>query len=51
MRTLLLVIATAATVLATVPVYAQQHIDCTVITRANFGVCTIQNSRTSTHDG
>lgn len=47
MKTLLLAIAAAATVIAAiVPAYAQQQIDCSVVTRANFAQCAIQNSQT-----
>lgn len=46
MRKTLLAFATAATVIAAIlPAYAQQNIDCTVVTRANWTQCTFQNSQ------
>jgi hypothetical protein len=52
MRMTLLAVATAAAVFASIAsAYADQQIDCTVVTRANLAQCVIQNSQNGSHDG
>ena len=47
MKRILFAVAAVATVLASIlPAYAQQQIDCSVATKANFAQCVIQNSQT-----